>query len=111
MSSNSVASPADSQAAKPSYWVMQCPVISTGHLTAELGKKLSELLPGEDFHGFVAAVTPFGGFIACSDEGSLDNEVPACLADALRWCLKEGFEWLRFDSDGDFIPELTTYDW
>lgn len=95
-----------------SYWVMQCPVISTGHLTADVAARFAEAMPGgEFFYGLYHAPTTHGGFVACPDETVLDDEVPRCLRDCMRWAMREGFEWLRFDADGDQIGELTVYEW
>lgn len=98
------------------YWVMRVPVISTAHLTENVARELAETLPGEDFYGFYNAVTPHGGFIACGEE--IDDgfnspliDTPKCLRDCLRWANREGFEWIRFDADGDQVGELTIYEW
>ena len=95
------------------YWVLQAPVISSEHLTENVAQELRDLLPGEDFYGFLAAVTPFGGFIACDDPDAPSTEppLPQCLRDCFRWANNEGFEWVRFDADGDQIGELTVYEW
>lgn len=103
--------------AETDYWVMRVPVISTAHLTEDVARELSETLPGEDFHGLLNAVTPFGGFVACDDPdspGDLGGEIgplPKCLRDCFRWANREGFEWVRFDADGDQIGELPVYEW
>lgn len=98
------------------YWVMQCPVISTAHVTAEVGEAMRNAPPHLDenpgaLYGLYYAITMHGAFIACPDDTVLDSEVPKCLRDCFRWAQSEGLEWIRFDCEGDFIPELPEYDW
>lgn len=31
--------------------------------------------------------------------------------ESAEWAEREGFEWVRFDADGDQIGELTVYEW
>ena len=95
------------------YWVLQAPVISSEHLTENVAQELRDLLPGEDFYGFLAAVTPFGGFIAID---GWDSEiegyiVPECLKDVCRWVEAEGFDWVRLDAEGAKISCLALYAW
>ena len=99
--------------AETDYWVMRVPVISTAHITEDVARELAETLPGEDFYGLLNAVTPFGGFVACDDPDYPSDmpPLPKCLRDCFNWAVDEGFEWIRFDADGDQIGELTVYEW
>lgn len=95
------------------HWIMHIPVISTAHITPELGEELTQLLPGEDFYGLDCAVTPHGAFLYFHEGHETISELPACLRAIGAWAnghLKE-FDWVRLDSDGDVIDALPQYDW
>lgn len=97
--------------AETGYWVMRCPVISTAHMTEDVAQELADTLPGEDVFGCYCAVTGHGGFVRAPDDEAEFESLPVSLRDCLRWAKREGFEWLRFDADGDQIGELTVYEW
>ena len=99
--------------AEKDYWVMRVPVISTAHLTEDVACELAETLPCEDFYGLLHAGTPFGGFVACDDPDPPPTmePLPKCLHDCFTWACDEGFEWIRFDAEGDQIGELPVYEW
>lgn len=92
------------------YWVMKCPVLTTGHLTGDVAAGLTEVLPGEDFHGLDVMIGAFGAMVRCVDEEEVLKSVPACLRTALAWAIAEGFDWVRFDAEGDQIGDLTVYE-
>ncbi|WP_267122693.1 hypothetical protein [Xanthomonas sacchari] len=92
------------------YWVIECPVITTAHLTYEAAEILAQTLPGEDFFGAPCMIGSHGGAIGCSDAVRLDGCAPKCVRDVISWGRHEGFDWIRLDADGDQIGELTVYD-
>lgn len=93
------------------YWVMQAPVISTGHLAKPVMDTLDAVLPGEDFHGALCMPGTYGAMLHCADFENLDPDAPECLRSVLGWGAREGFEWLRLDRDGDVIAGLPEYPW
>lgn len=93
------------------FWVMQAPVISDGHLTEDVATTLMELLPGEELHGTICMIGGHGALVRCDDLELLPKDTPDCLRTVLEWAKGEGFEWVRFDEDGDLIPALPQYDW
>ena len=96
-------------------WIMQAPVLSTAHLSEEVGEKLAQTLPGEDLFGFVCMIGPDGGLVYFGDPDSWIDEpeekMPACLRDCATWANNEGYEWVRFDSSGDVVEGLPVYEW
>lgn len=94
------------------FWVMTLPVISEGHLTEDVHEELTETLPGEDFYGCLCMMGgEAGALVRCDDLELLPSDTPACLRNALEWAKGEGFEWVRFDTDGDVIPGLELFEW
>lgn len=93
------------------FWVMQVPVISTGHFTEAAAAELSDTLPGEAFHDAPCMVGSHGGMIYCADVENLPESAPQCVRDVLEWGKREGYEWLRLDADGDTIAGLPEYAW
>lgn len=91
-------------------WMMHVPVISTGHLTEETAN--TEITPDFEGPGGLCAVPTPGGFMtySCGDV-SEDPEIPDDLKQALVWALELGYDWVRFDADGDRIEELPWYEW
>lgn len=94
------------------FQVMHAPVISAAHLDKTTRIKLSQDHNVFDLYRFVY---DHGVFVFASDEAvllsSLDCEdIPADLAECFRWAWKEGFEWIRFDTDGDVIGSLPVLD-
>lgn len=100
-----------SKRAQRGCWVMQCPVISTGHVPEDVRDAMLEA-PGKDsFYGLYHAPTEHGCFVACPDDLGVQEALPIPLRNCVAWAIRNGFKWLRFDADGDLIPELKTYDW
>lgn len=93
------------------FWVMQAPVISEGHLTEDVHEALMGTLPGEDFNGALCLIGGHGALVRCDDIDLLSKGAPACLRKSLEWAKGEGFEWVRFDTDGDVIAALELHDW
>lgn len=92
-------------------WLMQIPVITTGHLTMDVAMQLSEVLPGETYFGIEVSPTRHGAYVRCSENCIADPMIPECMSDCLSWAHDAGFEWLRFDCDGSDVLELRHYDW
>lgn len=92
---------------KQQPWVMAIPVVSTGHIPAEVREKLdASSMP----YGLYSASYPDGWFIACGENGDDDEGLPEPLAAVLQWARKAGYEWVRLDTDGDEIDGLPTYE-
>lgn len=94
-------------------WVMVVPVISTAHLSEEVGEALAGALSGSDFFGFMCMVGPIGGMVYLGDLDLYadDPELPVCLRDCGAWANSKGHEWVRFDPDGDVVRGLPVYEW
>ena len=94
------------------FQVMHAPVISAAHLEKATRIKLSEDRNVFDLYRFVY---DHGVFVFASAEADLISR-PNCedistdLASCFRWAWKEGFEWIRFDIDGDVIYSLPMFD-
>lgn len=84
-------------------WVMHMPVISTAHMPN------SKALEG--WNASTCATYAEGGFVY------LPDDVPAGLLWTIPikvWLMKHfggDANWVRFDADGEEIPDLPTYDW
>lgn len=91
-------------------WIMHVPVISTGHLTMESAN--IEITPDFEGPGYLYAIPTQGGFMVYGGEDALENpEIPDDLRNVLSWALWNGYDWVRFDPDGDRIEELPWYEW
>ena len=91
---------------------MHAPVISILHLENATRQKLSEDRNVFDLYRFVY---DRGVFVFACDEATLlahpdCEDIPADLAGCFRWAWRNGFEWIRFDVDGDVISSLPTFD-
>ena len=94
------------------FQVMHAPVISTNHLDKTTRIKLSEDRNVFDLYRFVY---DHGVFVFASDETVFLSrpsceDIPTDLVECFRWAWKEGFEWIRFDTDGDVIGSLPVLD-
>lgn len=95
-----------------SFQVMHAPVISDIHLDAATRVKL---LQDRNVFGLRRFVYDQGVFVFASDETTLHThvdyeDIPSDLADCFRWAWAEGFEWIRFDSDGDVVASLSVFE-
>lgn len=88
------------------FWVMTAPVISDGHLTEKVATELVHVLPGEEFHGTAVMIGSHGALVSCDELETLSKTAPECLRKSLEWASGQGFEWVRFDEDGDIIEGL-----
>ena len=94
-------------------WVMQAPVLSTGHLTQATMERLSQ---DNNAFGLYTITYDKGVFVFCSDASCLqgaadDDKAPDDLAACFRWAMGRGYEWSRFDADGSTVEALPTYRW
>lgn len=92
----------------PSYWVMRAPVLSTAHIEPETMRGLEHGAYGLR-REIVLAID--GGALIYLFGGNKFDAAPKSLRDCVRWVRHRGFDWLRFDADGDKIPELPIYPW
>lgn len=90
-------------------WVMRAVVISNGHLPKLEFDKLREAWAEEhpDVHPFNDGMIVYTG----EDVESIDEGFPEDLKNCVRWAIEQGFSHVRFDPDGEVIPELTDYGW
>lgn len=94
------------------FQVMHAPVISAAHLDKTTRIKLSEDRNAFDLYRFVY---DHGVFVFASTEADLLSrpnceDIPTDLAECFRWAWQEGFEWIRFDTDGDVIGSIPLFD-
>lgn len=84
-------------------WTTLLPVLSTAHMPSALAL--------EDLSGYNVAMTETGGFVYVGTDGP--GEDAPWLAPVWEWMSNNGFEdgWVRFDSAGDEIDGLPTFDW
>lgn len=90
-------------------WVMRAVVICNAHLPQEEFERLrntwsEEFCDVQSFHDGLIVYTS-------EDVGSIDEEYPEDLKNCVRWAIEQGFSHVRFDPDGEVIPELTDYGW
>lgn len=81
------------------YKTITMPIISTAHLSQSISANASALLMARYDEGW---------FIYMDEEPS--DYYPVWYEEIRVWARKEGFEWVRFDSDGPII-DLPTYKW
>lgn len=55
------------------------------------------------------ASTPYGWFLWCT--GDIDDDVPADLADIMRYACTLHAEYILFDADAPIDENLPTFDW
>lgn len=92
-------------------WIMRAPVISTAHIKKESFDSLSSNPLGFDQEsGLFVLPAPDGLMVYASDIEEI-NDLPDELQACLTWSITHGFEWLRFDRDGDRIDGLPVFDW
>ena len=91
-------------------WIMHVPVISTGHLTEETANT-EVTLDFEGPGGLYVVATPGDFMVYNSGHVSEDPEIPNDLKQVLAWAEANGYEWVRFNADGDRIEELPWYEW
>lgn len=109
-------------------WEMKVPVLSTAHLRKSTVANWTELKEArsDDFSHYLAEY-PEGFFVylllAGYDEIEDSPMYKDCkkqgwseLLPILRWLHQtysqdESVVWVRFDMDGDVVPELETFDW
>lgn len=51
----------------------------------------------------------YGAFVYVRSE--VPDDTPDDLAVVLRFAIDEGFAWIKFDRDADFVPGLPDFDW
>lgn len=90
-------------------WVMRVVVISNGHLPQDVFDSLRNSFDEEvpDVHNFRDGMLIYTG----EDVDSIDEDYPEDLKNCVRWAIEQGFSHVRFDPDGEVIPELTDYGW
>jgi len=81
-------------------WILNMPVLSTGHLPSETAVAEADLYAAPYNHGWFVHV-----------DAELESTSPEWYAALARWAAEQGFEWVRFDSDGDIVDELQTWVW
>lgn len=86
-------------------WVLNIPVLSTAHMRDE--HALEEMTRAQFTP---VAQYAHGGFVYVQDEAACVDKF-AWFAPVARWAREREFEWVRFDSVGDEIDELPTYEW
>jgi len=90
---------------------MHAPVISDLHLRTATHAKISQAGNVFGLHRFVY---DRGVFVFACEETALQThaeyeDIPSDLAGCFRWAWGEGFEWIRFDADGDLISGLSVF--
>jgi hypothetical protein len=90
-------------------WVMRAVVINNGHLPQDDFDRLrnsfdEEFIDVQNFHDGMIVYTG-------EDVDSIDEDYPEDLQNCVRWAIEQGFTHVRFDPDGEVIPELTDYGW
>ena len=95
-----------------SFQVMHAPVISDIHLDASTRAKITDDRNVLGLHRFVY---DHGVFVFACGETTLHThadyeDIPSDLANCFRLAWGEGFEWIRFDADGDVIASLSVFE-
>lgn len=89
-------------------WVMTVPVISTAHLTAK--NRYDPPIDDDELYGLLAVPLLGGLMVHVGEDYAHDPDMPEDLVKAAQWAQDLGYEWLRFDCDGDVIADLPIYD-
>lgn len=101
--------------------IFQVCVLSTAHVTEEVGRALDEIvamrrgeqgaLDNEDWRYWVIAErwSDYGWWVWADMEDGV-SELPASLYDCLCYARENNCRWIMFDADGP-IEELTVYEW
>ena len=88
-------------------WIMNIPVISTGHLTETTCNNLDQfkeqLLFAEYEHGVFIYIG--------DDEANIVDDFPDDLKALMRFMQSQSFTWVRLDSVGDEIDDLQHWEW
>jgi hypothetical protein len=86
-------------------WVMHVPVLSTSHIKQET---LNNLGPE-----FQVLSMKEGAFVWIGTEAYASANTPEELKPVIRWMNSAHPKewWVRFDRDGDIIPELPAFEW
>lgn len=80
-------------------WIMSVPVLCTSHMpTFDALERISEPV----------AKTEEGGFVYLSPE---PEYLPDWLRPIQKWASERSFTWVRFESIGDVIDILPTFEW
>ena len=89
--------------------VYQIADVSTGHVTAEDGKKM-----GQDTHA-IAQVNGGYGTIFYTSPAAVEHMVKvgysAAMLSIVQHAQAQGIPYIRFDSDGAIIPDWPTFEW
>lgn len=88
------------------YWVMEVPVLSTAHLTLKVAEELSKVVGGSTYYGAEVSPTRHGAYVSCIARECHESMMPGCLVECINWAVDLGYNWIRFDADGDEIAEL-----
>lgn len=91
------------------YQVMKAPVLSTAHISMESNERLLSEANQVD----LVIRMPYGFliFVGDGEDGGMFDHYPQDVQDCARWCIEQGYTWLRLDSIGDEVPGLPTYEW
>lgn len=86
-------------------WVMHVPVLSTSHIKQ---KTLDNLGPE-----FQVLNMNEGAFVWIGSDAYASANTPEELKPVIRWMnnMHPKEWWVRFDRDGDIIPELPSFEW
>lgn len=88
-------------------WEMKVVVLSTGHLREETMVALVNSRPDSDF--VYTVPMPDGGVMVFTD--SVGEDEPEELLAAVEWAEGRGYDWVRFDRDGDTVESLELFEW
>lgn len=97
-------------ATKPeNAWIMRVPVISTRHIQESTMRAITEQ---DENLPTVACPTPWGAFVGVgqTEQDDANLEYPD-LFPVFTWAERSGYEWVRFDAEGDDIDDLPVYEW
>lgn len=84
---------------------MTMPVLSTGHLKEETVRNISILMGNST----IVAEYEYGFFIYVTEDQM--DDWPEDLETVAQLVRNAGYTWIRFDSAGDMLENLPTYDW
>lgn len=96
------------------FWTMEIPVLSTGHITQQTNEVLTRV---GDSNPWMYCASYYQGYffsVPTDDEvpaHAAGDAVPADLVDIWKWARSKQYSWVRVDVDGDIIDGLPTYEW
>ena len=91
-------------------WMMQVRVLSFEHLTMDTANE--PITSNFEWVGGTYAVgMPEGLMLLVLSAVIGDLDLPDDLQTVVEWAHAAGYEWIRFDPDGDVEPSLPLYDW